>query len=184
MQVINFLLPTVVVWSPLEQFSAAVLPRFCPKCEPDCNVPLIASGWTDGHSSHCCPRLLFGSVYNSLLVSRLCRCSNQHFVYGHHPDILRRLKEKRLQCFLPFRLWHISGFTQPLMDYIEQLIHAETSLNQIEITIRTNRITCYYSQKDKYEQLITYTSQTQQPFPEVDNAPLRWWMALQPVTPL
>ena len=175
---VNFLLPAVVVCSPLEQFSAAVLPRFCPKCAPDFNVTLIASDWTDGHSSHCCPRLFFGSVCNSLLVSRIYRCSNQHFVYGHHPDILRRLKEKSLQCLIPFRLWHISGFTQPLMDYniIEQLIHAGTSLNQIENTMRTNRITCYYSRKEKYEQLITYTSQTQQPFSEVDNAPLKWWM--------
>lgn len=160
MQVINFLLPTVIVWSPLEQFSAAALPSFCPKCQPDCNVTLIASGWTDGHSADCCPRLMFGSVCNALLVSRIYRCSNQHFVYGHHPDIIHRLKEKRLQCLLPFRLWHISGVTQSLMVHIEQLLHNGISLNQIESSIRTNRIT-RYAQKDKYEQLITYTSQTQ-----------------------
>ncbi len=173
-----FLIPTVIVWSPLEQYPH--LSPACPKCEVDHAGPstLVAFDWTDGHSQQCYPRALHDVSSSALLISRLYKCSVGHVVYGHHPSLLNRLQQMNLQCLVPFKLWHRTGFTQAFMEYVEQALHTGISLQQLESGLLSNRVHRFYSIKRKFEQLIQhqpYTGQSQQIFPHFDDASVTLW---------
>ena len=121
MQVMYYLMLPVIVWSPTEQYSGLISSK-CPKCEMDgVHSQLYPIAWTDGRCNDNRPRLLHCINTNVILVSRIYRCSNQHRVLGHHPDIIHRFTRHNLQSLLPFRLWHITGFTVILADYIDHM---------------------------------------------------------------
>ena len=175
------LIPTIIIWSPLEQFSfvTSIDLSPCPKCCDDSSSDsrLVPTCWSDGTLNQHQPRLLYGSSCNAILVSRVYKCFNDHYVYGHNPVLFQRLKQSIMESLIPFALWHISGFTQPLLDLIEQLIQSGTSLQQIETNLKANRVAKYYHRKDKYDKVtgMQMRSSTTTVFPEYDNAPLKWW---------
>ena len=173
-----FLIPAAIVWSPLEQYPQ-YLSSFCPKCAVDeMSSTLVAVDWTDGHSKDCCPRLLHDISTSVLLISRVYKCSNGHTVYGHHPDLLKRLQQSNLQCLISFKLWHKTGFTQALIESVQQSLLAGLSLQQIERGFHANCVQRYYSIKEKFEQLIRHPSCAsgfQQVFPHFDDVPVKLW---------
>ena len=128
-QAFPYLMLPVIIWSPLEQYSGYINNQ-CPKCELD-NLPvtcLVPFGWTNGHSSENQPRLLHCVHVNVLLVSRVYRCDNDHHVLAHHPSIIKLFTAGNLRCLLPFHLWHRTGFTIPLLEYITDLVDSGVSL--------------------------------------------------------
>ena len=116
-----YLMLPVIVWSPQEQYPDYINNHF-PKCEvPDSK--LTPSGWTNGQSNENMPRLLHCVSTKVILVSRIYHCErNNHRVLAHHPDIIRSFAARNLLCLVPFHLWHITGFTLPLLEYITELL--------------------------------------------------------------
>ena len=133
----------VIVWSPTEQY-AGLISSECPKCGMDRVVSQLSPiDWTDGCCSEKQPRLLHCVNTNVILVSRIYQCPNQHRVLGHHPDILHRFTMNNLQIFIPFRLWHRTGFTVLLIDYIDHMCQSGTPMQQIERLLVSNRAACF-----------------------------------------
>ena len=62
-----------------------------------------------------------------------------HRVLAHHPTIINRFTGN-LRCLLPFHLWHRTGFTIPLLEYVTDTIDSGVSLRHIESTLAENRL--------------------------------------------
>lgn len=121
----------VIIWSPLEQYNG-IISRECPKCKMNGFASLLVpTDWTDGQTCQNEPRLLHCVNTNVLLVTRVYTCPSQHRVLGHHPDIISMFDTLNLQCMVPFRLWHITGFTNSLIDYIDDLCQSGVPLQHI-----------------------------------------------------
>lgn len=179
LQVIDFLMPPVILWSPFEQYSHLLSPS-CPKCaaEESSIGKLNPCKWTDGHSQDCAPRLLHDVACNVILVSRVYKCSNDHIVVGHHPRIVQQLSEMHLQCVVPFKLWYRSGFTQVFIEHVQQALNTGNSLMQIETSILSNRVQYFYSLREKFEQLRLHqppNSQLLEGFPHFDDIQSKLW---------
>ena len=84
--------------------------------------------WSDGRLNQHQPRLLYGTTCNAILVSHVYKCFNDHYVSSSPSKT-----QSNMESLIPFALWHISGFTQPLMGLIEQLIQSGMSLLLIMI---------------------------------------------------
>ena len=97
------------------------------------------------------PQLIHCIHSNVLLVSRIYRCDQNHNVFGHFPDIIKMFPTG---CRLvPFHLWHRSGITVALLDYITDMIEAGISLRHIETVLSDNRLRLFYNIKRKAEVL-------------------------------
>jgi hypothetical protein len=104
-----YLMPPIIMWSPLEQFANILFT--CPKCTT--SSVLHTREWRNGmHGSRSEPRKIYGVHGVTLLVSRVYACSANHEVVGCHPGILKQIPTS----FIPFKLWHITGFT---LDHIQ-----------------------------------------------------------------
>ena len=123
-----YLMPPIILWSPLEQFPMMKTKLCtCPKCNSG-EVILHPSTWRDGTKSRRSePRKVYGEDGVTLLVGRVYTCSKGHEVIGYHPSIL----EKIPACFIPFDLWHITGFTRKASLSIISLITSGISIHGI-----------------------------------------------------
>lgn len=171
----HFLLLPAILWSPLEQYSD-VITRECPKCKDEgVNSVLYATGWTDGSSTEQ-PRLIHCVNSNVILISRIYSCPNQHRVLGHNPDIVCQFKALNMQSCVPFHLWHISGFTNALIDYIESLCQSGIPLQQIEKLLISNRASLFYSLKEKYLQVCSAKTVSHNlEFPSFNDETVTFW---------
>ena len=55
-----------------------------------------------------------------------------------------------LICLLPFHLWHVTGCTVPLVEFISDMVDSGVSLRQIETILADNRLERFYAIKDKF----------------------------------
>ena len=87
-------------------------------------------------------------------------------MYGHHPSILDKFKRQDLCCLIPFLLWHKTGCTVTLCNYIECVVSKGLTMQQIEKTLLENR---FYSMKLRYEKLSMFRKKEDHKFPNVDE---------------
>ena len=166
----------VIVWSPIEQY-AGLITNDCPKCRVNgVSACLAPADWTDGYCSNNQPRLIHCVNSNVIIVSRIYYCPHQHRVLGHHPDIIHRFTASNLQCLVPFRLWHVTGFTCILVDYIDHACQFGTPMQQIENMLISNRARLFYTLKDTFQQLQQLRSLPEvTSFPNFDDESIRFW---------
>ena len=122
----------------------------CPKCDQSLSK-LHAIDWCNGHSERREPRLLHCVHMNVLLVSRVYKCDNGYEVLGHHSILVDRLSNAGLDCFIPFKLYHKTGFTMTLIKFTTSMLNAGCSLLQIDKMLLANRVATYYNIKEKFE---------------------------------
>ena len=145
-----YLMPPIILWSPLEQFPMMKTKLCtCPKCNSG-EVILHPSTWRDGTKSRRSePRKVYGEDGVTLLVGRVYTCSKGHEVIGYHPSIL----EKIPACFIPFDLWHITGFTRKASLSIISLITSGISIHGISEILFQKQTAWYCCQRNKYLEL-------------------------------
>lgn len=153
-----FLMPPVILWSPVEEFSFLPNPIRCPKCE---NGSLLKqSRWQNGlQGDHSEPRKIHGVDGPVLLVGRVYKCEHGHEVLGYHPGVLRQIPA---QSIIPFRLWHKTGFTVQLMSTIMSLVASGTSLNHIRAILVEKQRTRYCLRRRQYMELMKVQQQEAQ----------------------
>lgn len=164
----------VIIWSPLEEYSSS-LDIQCPKCELD-KLPvtgLSPTGWTNGLSTENQPRLIHCVHVNVLLVSRVYTCGNDHHVLAHHPSIIKHFTLGKFRCLLLFHLWHRTGFTIPLLQFITNLVDSGVSLRQIESTLTQNRLQHFCNLRQKFQALQKVTGS--QTFPDYESESMDYW---------
>ena len=142
-----YLMPPIILWSPLEQFPKIKV--VCPKCTmlnvP--NIPLHARGWRNGMGGlRSDPRKIYGVYGITLLVCRVYACSKNHEVVGYHPGILKEIPT----CFVPFKLWHITGFTLEHIQLICSLISFGMSIHKVHEVLFERIQWWYHRQKLKF----------------------------------
>ena len=120
----------------------------CPKCLQSASSDslehnsLAPIAWTNGCNSKYNPRLLHDVNSNVLLLSRIYSCKCGHEVYGHHPKLI---ENELVHPFLPFLLWHSTGFTLSFVDYVEQSsICSGASMQQCEKVFQQNRVSTLF----------------------------------------
>ena len=163
-----YLFPPVILWSPLEQFRTSLqIDLECPKCLSSGrnNVSLHPTGWRDGvHGERSEPRKVYGTDGVTLLIGRVYSCAMKHEVVGYHLGILEQLPK----CFIPFRLWHITGFTDEFISMIVSLITAGMSIGQIRCMLQKQQNSLYYTRQRQFEEVrATLHGKTTQ-FPNLD----------------
>ncbi len=164
----------VIIWSPLEQY-AGLISSECPKCTVDgVSCVITPTGWTDGCSSENQPRLLHCVNSNAILVSRIYQSPNQHRVLAHHPAIIHHFTTSKLQCLVPFHLWHITGFTDTFMEYVDHVCQSGIPMQQIERMLVSNRARLFYTLKEKFEQLRLFHTPSEM-FPSFDDDSVSFW---------
>ena len=113
---------TVMLWNPLVQ----------PQCDlacPYCRSSLRTWRWNDGTSPHSMPRSTFSVQERVLLVSCVYLCGN-HQVITHDPNLLKSVCEAGIR--IPFILFHKSGMTEELHNFISSSIQAGLCIQEIE----------------------------------------------------
>lgn len=140
----------VLIWSPLEQYPALI--DNLNRCS-QCNSILSPDGWTSGCSGQTNPRLLYSINTNAILISRVYICQKQHRFLGHCPDIINAFTRQGLISLVPFILWHKTGFTAILADFIVNMCESGLPMIQIESMLAENHIHSFYNIKLKFQQL-------------------------------
>ena len=164
---ILLLFPPIILWSPIEHFQHLLQETIitCPKCDLEQNVPLHPTGWCNGvQGDRSQPRKIYGADGITLLVGRVYKCSKGHEVMSYHPSLLQYIPN----CFIPFRLWHKTGFTSDFIDSVVALVAAGMSLSAIRDFYYKKQLSLYYNRKAMFDQLDTmFTSK--QSFPSIDT---------------
>ena len=157
-----FLLPPLILWSPLEQFHGIISGQICcPKCT-DQNVRLHARAWRDGtHGERSEPRKIHGCDGVTLLVGRVYECDNKHEVLAYHPDIIKQIPGP----FIPFKLWHITGFTVECIELVVALISGGMSVNYVKTVIEQKQLSFFYTQKRKFMHISASNHELTTSFP-------------------
>ena len=150
-----FLLPPLILWSPLEQFRGIIHGQICcPKC--DGNIPLHPVGWRDGtNGERSEPRKIHGCDGVTLLVGRVYECTNKHEVLAYHPDIIKQIPGS----FIPFKLWHITGFTMECIELVVALMSAGMSINYVRNVLEQKQLSFFYTQRTKFMHIISASNQ-------------------------
>ena len=157
----------MLIWSPLEQYSGLIdnLNR------RTCDRTLSPDGWTSGCNGQGNPRLLHSVNTNAILISRVYVCTNQHRVLGHNPDIINAFTRGGLHSLVPFILWHKTGFTTALANFIVNMCESGQPIAQTECMLVENRVRSFYNIKCKFQQLFGRLFH----FPEYDGESLTFW---------
>lgn len=159
----GFLIPTCVLWSPLEQYPASYL---CPKCSTVSEAHLRPVRWQDGANPQSSPRKVHGIDGPVLLVGRVYKCTRGHEVLSYHPEILSQVP---VQEAIPFALWHRTGFTSDLLELVHAMVLAGTTINVVCETLQSNRHRVYFMMKRLYHSLHSYLNAPEMPFPSIDE---------------
>ena len=102
----------------------------CPRCSMlDESSSLYATRWKDGRSSCDEPRKLFCIQRKVFLVSRIYRCGTGHQILAHDPWTLKAIPSS---IQVPFVLFHKSGVTRDLFQYVYTHVQAGVKLTDIE----------------------------------------------------
>ena len=143
------LLPPILIWAPVEQYSGVFPSGFlCPKC--DCESVLFEFDWMNGigRPERSQPRKIHGRDGVTILVGRLYKCTKSgHEVASYHPGILRQIKVPSL---IPFRLWSRTGFMYDLINDIEAMMISGVSISMIEGNLAKSPIAQYADRKNRY----------------------------------
>lgn len=166
---ILYLLPPIILWSPVEQFQGtARIKLFCPKCIQlgEATITLSANGWRDAmHGERSEPRKVYGSDGITLLVGRVYKCSHGHEVVGYHPGLLEQIPA----CFIPFRLWHITGFTTEFIELLVGLMTTGISIHGIRNFWYKKQVSQYYNRKILFARALHSCKESCDTFPSIDE---------------
>ena len=121
---INEIIPSVILWNPLN-YPNSYGQLTCPTCRS----ALKHWKWKDGSKDKDTPRKLFCLQERVLLVSSVYLCERNHQVISHDPQILN---EVRKHGQIPFVLFHKSGVTKDLFDYISISIQTGITIEDLE----------------------------------------------------
>ncbi len=127
-----------ILFDPLCQFQALLKEDgiTCPKCEKDKTLGkkivlghlVNSKNWKNGRLQRLNPRVIFDLTSPVVLMYKQYTCSLGHQeINGVDIDILQQINN----CNIPFVLSHRSGFTNRLVDYLEELLDTGLSTNQI-----------------------------------------------------
>ena len=145
-----FLMPPVMIWSPLEQFhSQLVNGLLCPTCEDA--QPLQPHGWRDGSKERLEPRKIHGIAGTILLVGRIYKCTKGHESVGYNPKILEQIP--LLNMVVPFCLWHKTGFSRQFMDMIVGMVSSGISISETHKFTQIQFCNQYWKGKSHFEEL-------------------------------
>ena len=127
----NIPMPDFLLWDPLTQHQ---LQLTCPRCLMlgESNS-LYATRWKDGKSSHDEPRRIYGIQREVFLVSRVYRCRKGHQTLAHDPWTLEIISS---HTQVPFVLFHKSGVTHDLYQYVYTHVQAGVKLTDIEYFLK------------------------------------------------
>ena len=123
----NIRVPDFLLWDTLTKHQ---LELTCPRCIMlgESNS-LYATRWKDGKTSYDEPRRLFCIQREVFLVSRIYRCRIGHQTLAHDPWTLKTISS---YIQVPFVLFHKSGVTRDLFQYVFTHIQAGVKLTDIE----------------------------------------------------
>ena len=85
----------------------------------------------------------------TLLVGYVYEC-DKHEVLAYHPDIIKQIAGS----FIPFKLWHITGFTVESIELVVALMSAGMSVNYVKTVIEQKQLS-FYTQKMKFMHIIS-----------------------------
>ena len=157
-----YLIPPVIIWSPLEQLPMLKGMTECPKCSQPGSI-LHASGWRDGtRGRRSEPRRIYGDTGVTLLVGRVYTCTKGHEVVGYHPGIIKKIPA----CFVPFNLWHVTGFTKQVTQLIFSLITSGLSIHGIQKILSEKQTSWYCSQRLKF---VKFCGEKECSFPSLNE---------------
>lgn len=127
-----FLLPRIIIWDPLKQFS-----QYFDRCpNEECNGILEFHMWAIGENRATQPRLLHDTHYTVLLVGAVYKCaSNNHIVFSTDARLIQKMSSVQL----PFILLHRTGFTRPFIHSVVSLAKEGMPLQAIVRHIQTLR---------------------------------------------
>lgn len=121
---VNEVIPSIILWNPLAHPNTNGQLK-CSKC----HSPLRHWKWKDGYTDRDMPRTLFCIQERVLLVSSIYLCERNHQVLSHDPTILNKVRNHRQ---IPFVLFHRSGVTRDLFDYISITIQTGINIEDVE----------------------------------------------------
>ena len=149
-QPLSLFIPPVMIWSPLEQLQS-VIPNglMCPQCGAS-NVKVYANGWRDGSVKRLEPRKLHGLSSAVILVTRMYKCEYNHEIVGYDAQILTQIPKD----FIPFRLWHRTGFTKELIDFISSQITSGVPIKTIYQQLTQKRHLTYFHRQKLVKHLL------------------------------
>ena len=137
-------IPPVILWNPLVQTQ-------CDLACPTCRSSLRTWRWNDGRSPHSMPRSIFSVQERVLLVSCVYLCGNNHQVIAHDAELLKSVRQAGVR--IPFILFHKSGMTKELHNFVSSSIQAGLCIQDIESMLlnlysshHSSRAYLYYSQ--------------------------------------
>ncbi len=137
--------PTLILWNPLNQYHAHAILQ-CPVCQGR----LRKWRWKDGSCARDNPRKLVGLQNNVFLVSCVYLCEKfQHEIIGHDPALLTSLRTRFPFLRIPFVLFHKSGVTRELYEFISSSIQTGLPLMDIEkMIIQLQEFPEFYPDKE------------------------------------
>ena len=167
----------IIIWSPLEQYGTHIESLYnCPSCTTTPSQ-LSPIGWNNSDGGN--PTLIHCVNTNAILISRIYSCPSHHRILGHNPDIINAFTRGGLCSLVPFTLWHKTGFTTILVNYIVDMCESQLSMAQIESILTDNRIRSFYNIKEKY--LHISQSKDKVDFPEYNDKLLIFWTSSQTI---
>lgn len=66
-------------------------------------------------------------------------------------DIIKQIP----RSFIPFKLWHITGFTVECIELVVTLMSAGMSVNYVKTVIEQKQLSFFYTQKIKFMHIIS-----------------------------
>lgn len=131
----DLILPYVILWDPLHQYSTHFQDGL--QCN-NCSGVLMKECWKQGQSAGNEPRLIHGVEHTIIVVSAVYHCQNGHTTSATSPSILQMVDIN----YLPFILFHRTGFTKMLVRSIIQLTSEGMTLAAIERYLKKMRQEC------------------------------------------
>ena len=92
---------------------------------------------------------IYGLYAITLLVCHVYACSKNHEIVGYHPGVLKQVPS----CFIPFKLWHITGFTLEHVQLIASLLSFGMSIHKVREILFERIGWWYHHQKLKFMEL-------------------------------
>ena len=121
--------PSLILWNPLRQYNAYCITLQCPNCQGQ----LKKWRWKDGSSVRDNPRKLVCLQNDVYLVSCVYLCDQLHHeIISHDPALLSSLRTRFPVIRIPFVLFHKSGVTRELYDFVSSSIQTGLQLMDIE----------------------------------------------------
>ncbi|XP_031574299.1 uncharacterized protein LOC116308079 [Actinia tenebrosa] len=158
----QYLLPSVILWDPLQQLDCFKDGIKCPfEVHGDEEYLLEPRKsrkgefwWHAGLRSSLTPRQLCSSSWPAVLLSRMYFCTgkiNHRNYIAHDPEILSKIPASESHN-IPFILLHRTGFTKELSETVLSLVMSGMDLENVEQVIYQQHITNFTHCKAKYEE--------------------------------